>query len=77
MYRKNDIPCNQSGKIQGNFEPSTRVFCQRAAPHKMYSSKKVCVVLMKKLCISKVCYFVVQGCKKVNIAVIMIELGMK
>ena len=32
----------------------------------MFSSKKICAVVMKKLCNSKVCYYMVQGCKKVN-----------
>ena len=32
----------------------------------MCSSKKICAVLMKKLCKSKDYYLVAQGCKKVN-----------
>ena len=41
-------------------------FFYSAVPHKMCSSNKICTVLMKKLFNSKVYYFVVQGCKKVN-----------
>ena len=36
---------------------------QRAVPHKMCSSKKICIVLVKN-----VYYFVVQGCEKVIIS---------
>ena len=41
-------------------------FFYRALPLKMCSSKKICAVLMKKLCKSKDYYLVAQGCKKVN-----------
>ena len=48
------------------FTVSAQGFFECAAPHKMCSSKKNCVVLMERLCNSKAYYLVAQGCKKVN-----------
>jgi len=40
-------------------------FFKRAIPHKMCNYRRICAVLLKQLCNSKVCYFI-KGCKEVN-----------
>ena len=44
----------------------SRVFLDVQFHTTLYNSKRIYVVLMKKLCSSKVCYFLAQGCKNVN-----------